>query len=110
MARSREELVEALRARVREFGDVPLAHAQATIDLLTEAADFLDSLEERGAEYRAAGADGTDKYMTVPQPNRDYARRLAKRLDLSLQRRTVFTTPWKDDLLTQLQPREISNE
>jgi len=96
MARSREELVEALREskhREENRGGL-LGNTPATV--LTETADLLNSLEKRCVEYRAAGMDGDGgEYTTAPLPH-DSARRVADRLNLSLQRRTVFTTPWTD--------------
>ena len=99
MARSREELVEALRDEVRS----DRRRGLAVEALLTEAADLLDSLEERGTEYRLdlrgnkqRGPDTGVLCGTLGEARaRAEACHPAYR-SVRVQSRTTFTTPWTD--------------
>jgi hypothetical protein len=103
MPRSREELVEALRACVRlhEAG-VPLP---GLVSDLTEVIEFLDSLEER-EEWRVVGTN--DSGLDHPVGHRYRSLKTARQMaefwrdpscwpvTVRIQRHTAFETPWTD--------------
>jgi hypothetical protein len=99
MPRSREELVEALRDWANQYQS--LDQLPSLVSVLGEAADLLDSLEER-EEFRVV-ASGSRQGFDATRPMTfllasAHAEELRKTYegDVRIQSRTVCSTPWTD--------------
>lgn len=101
MPRSREELVEALRELATREWDPDCPATDSPTRVVTEAADLLDSLEER--EEWWVVAVGSHLHGDFTSPSMPLAAAEAEARDMRrhyrhvrIQSRSTFATPWTD--------------